>query len=113
MEKRLFLAMILTALVLVVVPRFFSNPPSPPRAVGSTTDSARTTGVPSADTSQATGAAQIDRPTPIPAIGEGQPAAPVDTAVILTPTSHYRFTNAGAKLVATELTQYRALTRDG
>ena len=27
------------------------------------------------------------------------------------PTTHYRFTNEGAKLIGTELTQYRALTR--
>ncbi len=111
MEKRLFLAMILTALVLVVVPRFFSKPPVPPRASGVTTDSGRTTESPRADTPQITGGTPADRPAP--AIGQAQPDVPADTAVITTPTTRYRFTNVGAKLIATELTQYRALTADG
>ena len=110
MEKRLFLAMILTALVLVVVPRFFSRPPVPPRASGVAADSGRTAGATNVDTPRV-GEEQIDRP--IHAIGEAQPAVPVDTTVMSTPTTRYRFTNIGAKLVATELVQYRALTPDG
>src|SRR5687767_14055954 len=113
MEKRLFLAMILTALVLVVVPRFFSRPPAAPRSRNA--DTGQVSGSAGADTSSRatvqgsiTSAVTAGAPTPIPS------AAPAETAMVVTPTTRYRFTNAGAKLVGTELTQYRGLTpRDG
>jgi YidC/Oxa1 family membrane protein insertase len=112
MEKRLFLAMILTALVLVVVPRFFSKPPVPPRAAGTAIDSGPAVPSTTVDTPRATsGQEQADRT--VPAISEAPPAVVADTAIIMTPTTRYRFTNIGAKLVAAELTQYRALTRTG
>jgi YidC/Oxa1 family membrane protein insertase len=36
-----------------------------------------------------------------------------ETAIVVTPTTRYRFTNVGAKLIGTELTQYRGLSREG
>jgi YidC/Oxa1 family membrane protein insertase len=112
MEKRLFLAMILTALVLVVVPRFFSKPPAAPRtrAIDSSTAVARPTDTVGATPDPRTGVGQVERVMPSPAIAASVPA---ETTVIATPTTRYRFLNKGATLVGTELTQYRALTRSG
>jgi YidC/Oxa1 family membrane protein insertase len=113
MEKRLFLAMILTALVLVVVPRFFSKPPAAPRAravdssmaVSRSTDTAGVTG---RTTDTSVRPAEVEMPST--SISARMPA---ETTVIATPTTRYRFVNKGATLLGTELTQYRALTRSG
>jgi len=111
MEKRLFLAMILTALVLVVVPRFFSRPPVAPRGTGA--DSGRT--LPSTGADTAHRGSSLDssgRRSIIEAGATPTPSGiPAETTVVITPTTRYRFTNEGAKLIGTELTQYRALTR--
>src|SRR5687768_2463261 len=112
MEKRLFLAMILTALVLVVVPRFFSNPPASSRARGADTGQAAspstgvdTVGRVSTPDSRNSAIGTAPAPTPL--------SIPAETSMVVTPTTRYRFTNAGAKLVGTELTQYRGLSREG
>ncbi len=108
MEKRLFLAMILTALVLVVVPRFFTRPPAAPRAGSVDTGQAAIgvdTGTRADVRDSGAGAAApgaVTTPTPF--------SIPADTAVVVTATTRYRFANTGAKLVGTELTQYRGLT---
>jgi len=111
MEKRLFLAMILTALVLVVVPRFF---PKPPAAVRGSADGGRTIPLTGADTTQRPGIPDSStRPTIGAAVTTVPSSTPADTAVVTTPTTRYRFTNEGARLIGAELTQYRALTRAG
>ncbi len=113
MEKRLFLAMILTAFVLVAVPRFFSKPPAAARRLNADT----------AQTLSGNGTDTIPRATPLDSGNRGSvsgvpsttplPVAAADTTLITTQTSHYRFTNAGARLNSVQLTQYRALNKAG
>lgn len=105
--------MILTALVLVVVPRFLPKPPAPPR--GLSTDSGRTALSTDSDTTHS--ASNLDSSSRGSTIGVAAPLTlsgiPAETTVVVTPTTRYRFTNEGAKLIGTELTQYRALTQTG
>ena len=120
MEKRLVLAMVLTALVLVVIPRLFQTPPI---VTGMVPDSSVTTvGQDSIGSIQDSG-----RGTPVAgmAVGGAPPpppafAVPAETTVFTpapvvdsAPTSTYRFVNRGATLVDVELLRYRALTPDG
>ena len=113
MEKRLFLAMILTALVLVVVPRFFTRPPAPPgRIAADTGQAAASAAVDTAQQAAVPDSGRTVRATDTP-IAPSLSVVPPETTVVATPTTRYRFTNEGAKLVGSELTQYRALTRRG
>ena len=112
MEKRLFLAMILTALVLVAVPRFFSKPPAAPQRLNA--DSAQV--IPTTGMDTARGATRIDSVAQRSIVGtetSPPPGFAAETTVIATPTTRYRFTNVGAQLNGVELTQYRALNRTG
>lgn len=125
MEKRLVLAMVLTALVLVVIPRLFSAPsavvspiaPDSGAAVsGSVRDTRDTIGrVQDSGRTSAPGSTTIGAAPPVAAF-----AVPVDTIVFTPPpvvdtasTSTYRFVNRGATLIGVELLRYRALTRSG
>ena len=116
MEKRLVLAMVLTALVLVVIPRLFTTPAivTSPAIVDSTTSGSGgrsdTPGV-----SQDTGMIGGVVPPALPTL-----TVPVDTTVFTpvpvvdsVPTSTYRFVNRGATLIGVELLRYRALTPEG
>jgi YidC/Oxa1 family membrane protein insertase len=117
MEKRLFLAMILTALVLVVVPRFFSSPPAAPRRLGNDTSQVTRATGPDSTNGRVTRVDSGTAVNPVPGGNNPPPiAAPgvaAETTLISTSTTRYRFTNNGARLSGAELTQYRALTRTG
>ena len=121
MEKRLVLAMVLTALVLVVIPRLFQTPP----IVTSTVPVDSTRAGRPADS----GNVLLQRPetsTVAPGTGTGVAPAggfvamPAETTLITpppvadsAPTATYRFTNQGATLTGVELFRYRALTPRG
>ena len=122
MEKRLVLAMVLTALVLVVIPRLFTTPGivTSPATADSTTSG-------TSGRSDTPGVAQDPARSPsVPGapIGGALPApavvVPVDTTVFTpvpvvdsAPISTYRFVNRGATLIGVELLRYRALTPQG
>src|SRR5688500_18312744 len=119
MEKRLVLAMVLTALVLVVIPRLFQTPP----IVSGTVAVDSTTGVP-VDTSTVRQDSSRGGSIPGMTIGGVPPAVaftvPAETTLFTpapvadtAPTSTYRFVNRGATLIGVELLRYRALTPDG
>jgi YidC/Oxa1 family membrane protein insertase len=116
MEKRLFLAMILTALVLVVVPRFFQRPPTPSRSLsidssGSAASEPGSKPGPGAGSPLDSNARGAVLEAPIPPVSPSGVSA--ETTTVTTSTTRYRLTNLGAKLVGAELTHYRALTRAG
>ena len=123
MEKRLVLAMVLTALVLVVIPRLFQTPP-----VVTGTATVDSTGAVTAERIDSTGAVQAPgqaAPGGGMTIGAGAPvvrgfSVPAETTTFTPaslvdsgPASTYRFVNRGATLIGVELLRYRALTRGG
>lgn len=115
MDKRFFLALLLSALVVAVVPRLFNMTP------------ARTSGAtPSATGTKATATPEQPRPATetgeLPATGAApETAVPsvttqqqrVDTTVLASPKALYRFSNLGAALLSGELLEHRALGRSG
>lgn len=111
MEKRLFLAMILTALVLVVIPRFFRSPSVTPGSEhpDSVPTAARISGDSGASEQRSPDTVSIERPVSERLVFR----MPVETTVVQVPTTSYRFSNQGATLIGVELNQYEALTPDG
>ncbi len=113
--RRIVLAVVLMAAVLLVTPYLFPTPPQAPVAKKPTADSL-TTGANSAAapgtpaTSPAMGAAAATDST-------GAPVAPVvmpvDTATVKTAVADYRTTNKGAALIGASLTNYQALSNGG
>lgn len=113
--RRIVLAVVLMAAVLLVTPYLFPTPPQAPVAKKPTADSL-TTGVsgPTAPgvtaTTPAAGAAALTD-------SAGAPAAPVvvpvDTSTIKTAVADYRTTNRGAALIGASLTNYQALSNGG
>ncbi len=116
MDKRFFLALILTALVIVVTPMIF---PSPKRPVASDTSSAPAVSAPGGSTSAGA--------PPVPAAGTpagsvigvapvlNQPPAPVaaETTTVVTPRATYRLSSLGAAPISAEMHDYQALSRQG
>src|SRR5688572_3670574 len=121
MEKRLVLAMVLTAFVLVVIPRLFHTPPVAVGTVAS--DSASGLPTPTVDSLDAPAAESTQVPRTavgVPDVGVNMPSVPAETTLVVPPavsdsaaTSVYRFVNQGATLVGVELLKYRALTARG
>ncbi len=112
MDKRFFLALLLSALVVAVVPRVFKmTSPAParrtsvpvsapgasvPAPVGPTSASPITTAPPENASAFAT-----------------TPSLRIETTVLTTPKALYRFSNLGAALMSAELLEHRALGRNG
>ena len=123
MEKRLVLAMVLTALVLVVIPRLFQTPPIVTGTVA--TDSATAVTGERRDSSGILQDPTRAGTAPGMTIGAGTPAMPVlsvpaetttftpASIVDSAPMATYRFVNHGATLIGVELLRYRALTQRG
>ena len=122
MEKRLVLAMVLTALVLVVIPRLFTTPP----IVTSSMPVDSTTGVAGRGLDSLGAAARQTTPVVSGRMETGEapiggiPSIPAETTVVVPrptldsmPLSTYRFVNQGATLVGVELLGYQALTARG
>jgi YidC/Oxa1 family membrane protein insertase len=130
--RRLAIAVVLMAVVLVITPILFPTPPSGP-----------TTGVPPADSAAVaasgaamSGAASIGDEVATPAAAQQATATPgvtegaavtmmavpdslvprpvvIDTAAVETPLATYRVSSLGASLVSAEMQNYRALTDRG
>jgi len=113
--RRIVLAVVLMAAVLLVTPYLFPTPLQAPVAKKPTADSL-TMGVSGATasgvtaTTPAAGAAALTD-------SAGAPAAPVvvpvDTSTIKTAVADYRTTNRGAALIGASLTNYQALSNGG
>lgn len=115
MERRFFLALLLTGVVVVLTPRLF---PAPPKAIIGSADSTvvATGGTPAATAPAASGAASA---TPagaaaIGAITPGQgattaPALPAETLTVETPLARTAYSSLGAAPVFVQVDSYPAL----
>ena len=114
MDKRFFLALLLTALVVIVTPMLFRPAP---RARDTSAPVPAQTDTPSAVAEVQPGN-RADTPSlaaPPTAPSEPQVSAPLltaDTSIITTPTTVYRFTNIGATAVSAELRTYESFRPD-
>jgi YidC/Oxa1 family membrane protein insertase len=129
--RRIILAVVLMAVVLIATPYIFPAPNVPPGAAGARPDSAAVL----SDSAAAVNKPQVDakitaaeKPTgasaaasgvaPTPVMGAvadslALPPVVIDTATVTTPKAVYRTTNRGAALIGATMTQYLALTSKG
>ena len=114
MDKRFFLALLLTAIVIIVPPLFFNTGERRPGAVADSTSrpAVRPDSVATATPSAApsAGPAASTQTTP-PAAAPGQvatnpPAAPVETTTVRTRLSRYAFSSRGAAPISVVLDSY-------
>ena len=119
--RRIALAVVLMAAVLILTPILFPSPVPAPGSKTAVTDSASSTPVVAASAA-ATAAASAPAPgrsaLPDSVIAASQPVAmpvvmPVDTAVVTTTQAIFRTTNRGAALIGVEMPQYLALSNKG
>jgi YidC/Oxa1 family membrane protein insertase len=116
MDKRFFIALLLTAIVIVVPPLFFNTGTRGPATVADSTSRAteraavRPDSVP---TTTAVGAATVSQTPPPPATtGSGPatttalPSAPVETTTVRTRLSRYAFSSRGAAPISVVLDSY-------
>ena len=112
MDKKFFIALVLTAFVVVATPMLFPSPePTTPPAA----DSTRVTGTAPTNAAPASAAQAGGAPsgTGTPTVAE--PSAPIapavrpETTVVVTPHAHYAFSNIGAEPVQAQLPGYRTL----
>lgn len=111
--RRIVLAVVLMAAVLLVTPYLFPTPTPAPGTRAVATDSLRT--APDSTSALTTGTAMT---TPaVGALPDSQPAAmaalAVDTTLVQTAVADYRTTNRGAALIGASLTQFQALSNGG
>ena len=121
--RRIVLAVVLMAAVLILTPIFFPSPVPAPGSRTAVTDSLRradsaTVASPNpvvADAATAAGASAPGmRALPDSMNAASQPVdMPVDTAVVTTTPAVFRTTNRGASLVGVEMQQYVALSNKG
>ena len=125
--RRIILAVVLMAAVLVVTPFIFPTPKTVPSGVPVATDTLRradsslraafdnkaaTAGASAAASDVAT-AASAAGATPASALAAAPVVLPIDTAVVITPRATYRTSNRGAALVGAQMTQYPSLSNRG
>src|SRR5689334_9352965 len=121
MDRKVFLALVLSAVVLVVFQVLFPPPKPTPRQGAATTATA--TGTASA-TGSATTAEAVPGTTPgtpgAPAldsmakVATGQPlTAPAETTVVETAKVRYRVSSLGARPIGAELRDYNAMGANG
>ena len=113
MDKRFFLALVLTALVVIVTPMIFRPVPAV-RDTLRTDSSGVTPPVPETTTAQppvaAAPAAVVG--DQVPARGDSAPPAPAvlaETTTVSTPLATYALSNLGAAVVSAELERYASL----
>ncbi|HSJ64589.1 MAG TPA: membrane protein insertase YidC [Gemmatimonadaceae bacterium] len=111
MDRRFFLAILLTAVVVLTVPRLLPTPPRPPRATPTDTTAQVVQPVPRADSP----AAAVTAPPPeaAPPVDSGSALPAGDTVTVATPLAEYRFATAGAKPLQVTLTDYASLSDTG
>jgi YidC/Oxa1 family membrane protein insertase len=125
MDKRLFLALLLTALVVVMTPIVFPTS-RPSRTIGNTSATSRTAD--RAGTAPSTGAQTKAQPTPdeqaptpttgplrrTPAdIARAPMSVTAETTVVRAGGSTYRFMNPGAAPISVDLDEFRSLRPGG
>jgi YidC/Oxa1 family membrane protein insertase len=121
--RRIILAVVLMAAVLVVTPFLFPTPKPAPGSVPIAADSTATASADSASRVAADSAkASVPVAPPTPAVSAAQvPAAPttpsalapVDTATVTTTRATYRTSNRGAALFSAQMLQYPTLKDRG
>ncbi|HEY5214196.1 MAG TPA: membrane protein insertase YidC [Acidobacteriaceae bacterium] len=116
MEKRLLLALVLAAIVIVVSQKLFPTPAAPRRV---TADSTAVVSIAdSVQKSSQSDSAKIPEPAPIAqsdtSVAHERGAAPIgDTLVISTSKAIYRFASLGAVPLDVVLKDYRVLPKSG
>ena len=115
--RRIALAVVLMAAVLILTPILFPSPVPAPGSKTAVTDSTTSTPVvaaSSAATAAAATTASGVSALPDSVIAASQPVVmPVDTAVVTTTQAIFRTTNRGAALIGVEMPQYLALSNKG
>ncbi|MCA2983217.1 membrane protein insertase YidC [Gemmatimonas sp.] len=109
--RRIVLAVVLMAAVLLVTPYLFPTPTPVPGARKATADSAQTVSDSSAPSVSGAVAGDAMGAPAVPA--EPAVVLPVDTAVVNTAVADYRTTSKGAALIGASLTQFQALSNGG
>lgn len=118
MDKRLSIALLLTAIIVAVTPILF---PTPRRATPSATSAAAQKNAPPAVQKTQTTAGEI-APATVAALADSSAAAPVtalpattaaEVTTVTTATSTYQFTNVGAAPVSVSFRDYKSLTPAG
>ncbi|MBL0938853.1 MAG: membrane protein insertase YidC [Gemmatimonadaceae bacterium] len=123
--RRIILAVVLMAAVLIAAPLIFPTPTPAPGTQASRADSAAVTTDSATAQAPASGAASVTGATSTPTMGAASPigdsasqvaavpAVTVDTSIVSTPLAMYRTTNRGAALIGASMTQYPALSNKG
>ena len=121
--RRIVLAVVLMAAVLILTPILFPSPLPAPGSKTAKTDSASTTPAvadPAAAVAVLSAVASAGAPAPgMRALPDSVNAAlqpvvmPIDTAVVTTTPAVFRTTNRGAALIGVEMQQYVALSNKG
>jgi YidC/Oxa1 family membrane protein insertase len=109
--RRIVLAVVLMAAVLLGTPYLFPTPTPVPGARKVTADSAQTVSDSSAPSVRGAVAGDAMGVPTVPA--ESAVVLPVDTAVVNTAVADYRTTSKGAALIGASLTQFPALSNGG
>lgn len=111
--RRIVLAVVLMAAVLLVTPYLFPTTQQTPVAKKPTADSL-TTGVSSVAAAPTPTMGATTDSTGAPIAPAAAPVlVPIDTAVVSTTVADYRTTNKGAALIGASLTQFQALSNGG
>ncbi|HRN52038.1 MAG TPA: membrane protein insertase YidC [Gemmatimonadaceae bacterium] len=116
MDKRFFLAILLTGGVVLLTPVLFPRPSAPvPSAV--VADSAATPSTTTSPTATPTvqGLPAPSAPTaiaPVGALGGGAPAAPVETLTVTNELTTFAFSTQGAQFLHAALPRFKRLGRD-
>ena len=109
MDKRFFLALLLTAIVIVVPPLFLNRGARRPAAIADSTSrtpprlESSSAAVPSAPPSTSTPLPNVTSPAPV---GAAMSSTPVETTTVRTRRSRYAFTSQGAAPVSVVLDSY-------
>lgn len=119
--RRLVLAVVLMAAVLIVTPILFPTPQpvpgsgadsvatavTPPRPAAAGASTGGVAGAPTAPASAAMASGVAD------SVAMGAPVLPIDTAVVSTAPATFQTTNRGAALIGATMQQYQALANKG
>ena len=117
--RRIVLAVVLMAAVLILTPILFPSPVPAPGSKTAVADSASTTpavAAPEAAVDVASAGATATGVRALPDSVNAEPQAvvmPIDTAVVTTTPAVFRTTNRGAALIGVEMQQYVALSNKG
>src|SRR5690606_14253771 len=109
MDRRFFLAILLTAVVVFTVPRLFPTPPRPTPVASDTTRPVPADTTPA----QPTPAPTVAAAPPVVAADSSAPPPAGDTLTIPTAVARYAFSTVGAKPLQIVLAEYESLADSG